>query len=311
MERSLVAVDWGTSSLRGALINSEGLVLEKRAFPQGIMQVAHGQFQHVFEQRFGDWMKAESLCLVSGMAGSRQGWREAPYCPCPCGFEDLSQHLQWIEKDRIGIVPGLSLWNDATSDPTHSGTPDVMRGEEIQIFGALNNLQLHTAQFVLPGTHSKWAKVSNNQITYFKTFMTGEFYGLLSQHSILAKTCLPDAPWKKEIFLEGVHQSQKPGGLLHHAFTARSLSLFDKLSPAQSSSYISGLLIGEEIKSAFNEQQNASAPLFILGNSQLTLRYACAMEAFNVSTNTLTDEMTWVGLWALANHLYPLDFKLG
>ena len=106
MQPKLVAVDWGTSSLRGVLINSEGLVLEKRAFPQGILQVAHGQFQNVFEQRFGDWIDTKTLCLISGMAGSRQGWREAPYCPCPSGFEDLAQHLQWIEKDRIGIVPG-------------------------------------------------------------------------------------------------------------------------------------------------------------------------------------------------------------
>ena len=303
MQRKLVAVDWGTSSLRGALINSEGVVLEKRAFPQGIMQVAHGQFQHVFEQRFGDWKAADTLCLISGMAGSRQGWREAPYCPCPSGFEDIAQHLQWIEKDRMGIVPGLSTWND--------DTPDVMRGEEIQIFGALASQHIHSAQFVLPGTHSKWAHVADGKITAFKTFMTGEFYALLSQHSILAKTCLPDAPLKKEVFSEGVMQSQKPGGLLHHAFSARSLALFEKLNPAQSSSYISGLLIGEEIKSAKDERSEKledQTPLFILGNGQLTQRYSFAMETLGLSATALADEVTWTGLWALAQHLYPQDF---
>ena len=300
MQRKLVAVDWGTSSLRGALINSEGVVLEKRAFPQGILQVAHGQFQHVFEQRFGDWMGADTLSLISGMAGSRQGWREAPYCPCPSGFEDIAQHLQWIEKDRIGIVPGLSTWND--------DTPDVMRGEEIQIFGALAAQQIQTAQFVLPGTHSKWAQVLDGKIAAFKTFMTGEFYALLSQHSILAKTCLPDAPLKKEVFIDGVMQSQKSGGLLHHAFSARSLALFEKLNPAQSSSYISGLLIGEEIKSAKADRLDDSTPLFILGNGQLTQRYGFAMEALGLSATALTDEVTWSGLWALAHHLFPQDF---
>ena len=305
MQRKLVAVDWGTSSLRGALIGSEGVVLEKRAFPQGILQVAHGQFQHVFEQRFGDWIAADTLCLISGMAGSRQGWREAPYCPCPSGFEDIAQHLQWIENDRIGIVPGLSTWND--------DTPDVMRGEEIQIFGALASQRIHHAQFVLPGTHSKWAHVVDGKITAFKTFMTGEFYALLSQHSILAKTCLPDAPLKKEVFIEGVMQSQKPGGLLHHAFSARSLALFEKLNPAQSSSYISGLLIGEEIKSAKDERTEKlenQAPLFILGNGQLTQRYGFAMEALGLSATALADEVTWTGLWALAQHLFPQDFTL-
>lgn len=300
MQRKLVAVDWGTSSLRGALINSEGVVLEKRAFPQGILQVAHGQFQHVFEQRFGDWMGAGTLCLISGMAGSRQGWREAPYCPCPSGFDDIAQHLQWIEKDRMGIVPGLSTWND--------DTPDVMRGEEIQIFGALAAQQIQNAQFVLPGTHSKWAQVLDGKISAFKTFMTGEFYALLSQHSILAKTCLPDAPLKKEVFIDGVMQSQKSGGLLHHAFSARSLALFEKLNPAQSSSYISGLLIGEEIKSAKADRLDVSTPLFILGNGQLTQRYGFAMEALGLSATALTDEVTWSGLWALAHHLFPQDF---
>ena len=300
MQRKLVAVDWGTSSLRGSLINSEGVVLEKRAFPQGILQVAHGQFQHVFEQRFGDWMGADTLCLISGMAGSRQGWREAPYCPCPSGFEDIAQHLQWIEKERIGIVPGLSTWNDET--------PDVMRGEEIQIFGALAVQQILTAQFVLPGTHSKWAQVKDGKISAFKTFMTGEFYALLSQHSILAKTCLPDAPLKKEVFMDGVMQSQQTGGLLHHAFSARSLALFEKLNPAQSSSYISGLLIGEEIKSAKADRRDDSTPLFILGNGQLTQRYGFAMEALGLSATALTDEVTWSGLWALAHHLFPQDF---
>ncbi len=300
MQRKLVAVDWGTSSLRGALINSEGVVLEKRAFPQGILQVAHGQFPNVFEQRFGDWMGADTLCLISGMAGSRQGWREAPYCPCPSGFEDIAQHLQWIEKDRIGIVPGLSTWND--------DTPDVMRGEEIQIFGALAAQQIQTAQFVLPGTHSKWAQVLDGKISAFKTFMTGEFYALLSQHSILAKTCLPDAPLKKEVFIEGVMQSQKPGGLLHHAFSARSLALFEKLNPAQSSSYISGLLIGEEIKSAKADRLDDSTPFLILGSGQLTQRYGFAMEALGLSATALTDEVTWSGLWALAHHLFPQDF---
>jgi 2-dehydro-3-deoxygalactonokinase len=126
----------------------------------------------------------------------------------------------------------------------------------------------------------------------------------------LAKTCLPDAPLKKDVFLDGVMQSQKPGGLLHHAFSARSLALFEKLNPAQSSSYISGLLIGEEIKSAKTNTKDEGTPLFILGNGQLTQRYGFAMEALGISATALADEVTWTGLWALAHHLYPNDFKL-
>jgi 2-dehydro-3-deoxygalactonokinase len=160
----------------------------------------------------------------------------------------------------------------------------------------------------LPGTHSKWAQVAGGNIAAFKTFMTGEFYALLSQHSILAKTCLPDAPLKKEVFIDGVMQSQKPGGLLHHAFSARSLALFEKLNPAQSSSYVSGLLIGEEIKSAKADLMADGSPLLILGNGQLTQRYGFAMAALGLTATALADEVTWTGLWALAHHLYPHDF---
>jgi 2-dehydro-3-deoxygalactonokinase len=103
-------------------------------------------------------------------------------------------------------------------------------------------------------------------------------------------------------------QSQKPGGLLHHAFSARSLALFEKLNPAQSSSYISGLLIGEEIKSAKADPQNDNSPLLILGNGQLIQRYGFAMEALGLTATALPDEVTWSGLWALAHHLYPHDF---
>jgi 2-dehydro-3-deoxygalactonokinase len=105
-------------------------------------------------------------------------------------------------------------------------------------------------------------------------------------------------------------QSQKPGGLLHHAFSARSLALFEKLNPAQSSSYISGLLIGEEIKSSLANRLNDLTPLFILGNGQLTQRYGFAMAHLGLTATTLADEVTWSGVWALAHHLYPDDFEL-
>ena len=303
-QRSLIAIDWGTSSLRGARLGPAGQVLETREFARGILSVPPGQFEAVFNELFGDWMQASNaLCLISGMAGSRQGWQEAPYCPCPAGFDELGQHLLWLQADRIALVPGLSCMSGGPLN-----IPDVMRGEEVQIFGALQLAGRDSATLVLPGTHSKWAQVQGGRVTRFQTFMTGEFYALLSQHSILAKTCLPDAPLKKEVFIDGVMQSQKSGGLLHHAFSARSLALFEKLNPAQSSSYISGLLIGEEIQSAKSSMQSDSMPLFILGNSQLTQRYAFAMDAMGLSAQAVTDEVTWSGLWALAHHLFPQDF---
>ena len=122
---------------------------------------------------------------MAGMVGSRQGWVEAPYCPCPAGLDDIAARLLRLTPAagttrRIAIVPGISC--------EHGGVPDVMRGEEIKILGALELLGIADATLVLPGTHSKWATVEGGRIRGFSTVMSGEFYALLRQHSILART---------------------------------------------------------------------------------------------------------------------------
>ena len=189
-DRALVAIDWGTSALRGARLDDSGRVLEERSAPFGILNVPNGDFAATFAAQFGDWMKPPgALCLISGMAGSRQGWAEAPYVSCPAGPAELARHLHWIEPDRIALVPGLS--------DTQRDVPDVMRGEEVQIFGAMSLAGLTEGLFVLPGTHSKWATVRGGRIVGFRTFMTGEAFGLFRQHSILARTLDGNAPLEK------------------------------------------------------------------------------------------------------------------
>ena len=174
-QTALVAVDWGTSSLRAARLDADGRVLEERSLPRGILTIPANGFATFFDSNFSDWTRAGGLFfLISGMAGSKQGWKEAPYCPCPAGFDEVAGALTWIEPQRIAIVPGLSC--------EHAHAPDVMRGEEVQIFGAMQLTGLRDGLFVLPGTHSKWAQVQNGRVTTFRTYMTGEFYSLLSQH---------------------------------------------------------------------------------------------------------------------------------
>jgi 2-dehydro-3-deoxygalactonokinase len=199
----LVAVDWGTSSLRGALLDARGKVLEERSDARGILKVPAGGFPAVFEQLFGDWMQPEGTrCLISGMAGSKQGWVEAPYCACPAGRVEVGRQIIDIDAlpgARISIVPGLR--------DEHAGVPDVMRGEEVQIFGAMALMDVDEGVFVLPGTHNKWATVKKGRVKGFRTFMTGEFYALLSQHSILARTLDANAPLDEAAFVEGVTRS--------------------------------------------------------------------------------------------------------
>ncbi|MBC7601771.1 MAG: 2-dehydro-3-deoxygalactonokinase, partial [Ramlibacter sp.] len=118
MSRMLIGVDWGTSSLRVARIDRAGDATEERAAPNGILSVAPGGFPAALADVCGDWLRSrDALVLVCGMAGSQQGWMEAPYCPCPAGFADIASHLKWVEPGRIAIVPGMSCG--------HDGMPDV------------------------------------------------------------------------------------------------------------------------------------------------------------------------------------------
>ena len=293
--RPLIAIDWGTSSLRGAQLGASGQVLESREFPRGILTVPPGQFEAVFLELFGDWMQApDALCLISGMAGSRQGWQEAPYCPCPAGFAELGQHLLWLQPGRIALVPGLSsLGTDALN------TPDVMRGEEVQIFGALQMAGRDSATLVLPGTHSKWVQVQGGHVAHFQTFMTGEVFALMSQHSILSKTMDLSGAFDEAAFLQGVNHSQQAGSVLHHLFAVRTLSLFNRLSAAQLPSFLSGLLIGEELRTP--SINTDSGPVILIGSNTLTQRYSLALQHLGIACQSHGAEATWAGLFALAS----------
>lgn len=285
----LLAVDWGTSSLRGALLDESGKVLEEKSAPLGILNVPNGDFAGTFASMFSDWRERAGLCLISGMAGSRQGWAEAPYVPCPAGLAELAKHLHWIERGRIALVPGLS--------DTQRDVPDVMRGEEVQILGAMRLAGLSDGLFVLPGTHSKWAEVRDSKVMGFRTFMTGEAFGLFSQHSILARTSDSNAPLDEAAFLQGVKRAHEDGGLLHHAFGVRALGLFDRLTPAQSASYLSGLLIGEELR---HQTLDQGGDVVVIGAAGLVERYALALGEKGARVRRFGTEATWAGLRALA-----------
>ncbi|HVR54341.1 MAG TPA: 2-dehydro-3-deoxygalactonokinase [Pseudorhodoferax sp.] len=288
---ALLAIDWGTSSLRGARIAADGQVLAQRSFARGILNVPAGGFEAVLDECFGDWRTPGLRCLVSGMAGSRQGWIEAPYCPCPAGFAELAAHLAWVPGARspVAIVPGLSV--------DQGGLPDVMRGEEVQIFGAMQLSGQAEGVFVLPGTHSKWARIEAGRVTGFRSFMTGEVYALLSQHSILARTLNAQAPFDEAAFVQGVARARDAGGLLHHAFGARALTLFGQLDADRLASYLSGLVIGAELHGA---APPPGAPVVLIGSEQLTARYALALEVHGVASHQLGFEATWAGLHALS-----------
>jgi 2-dehydro-3-deoxygalactonokinase len=291
----LIGLDWGTSSLRAARLDAEGRVIEERSLPRGILTVAPGEFPAVFAQATAQWpAEPGTLFLLSGMVGSRQGWIEAPYCACPSGFAGIAGSLTWVEPGRIAIVPGLSCED--------RGVPDVLRGEETQVFGAMSLLGIDDGLFVLPGTHSKWVRVAGGHVHSFSTFMTGELYALLRQHSILART-MPESDGELDPFAfeRGVHHSMQSGNLLHAAFSARTLALFDRLPAASLPSYLSGLVIGEELRS--QHLHRLSDPVAIVGAPPLVQRYELALRLLDIPARVVGTEATWRGLWAIASTL--------
>ncbi|MES1155616.1 MAG: 2-dehydro-3-deoxygalactonokinase, partial [Pseudorhodoplanes sp.] len=212
----MIGIDWGTSSFRAFRLADDGAVLERRQAPRGILTVANGAFADVVHEFAGDWLKAgEQHVLLSGMIGSRQGWRESQALQCPAGVEDLARALTPVPFDgaRVFIVPGVTAKDG-------QGIPEFMRGEETQIAGLLPSIGVRGI-VCLPGTHSKWARIEQGRIAGFTTHMTGEAFAALSEHTILGRLMQGDAA-DEGAFDRGVTRSADSGGLLHHLFGART-----------------------------------------------------------------------------------------
>ena len=292
----LVAVDWGSSSLRAALLDESGAVVATRASDDGMLKVARSGFDAVFEAEFGDWMDVPGTrCLMAGMVGSRQGWVEADYVPCPSGRDDFVARLKPIgdasaKRRHIAIVPGASCLVD--------GVPDVLRGEEVKAIGVLELLDADSAAVVSPGTHSKWMTLERGRLVRFSTAMTGEFYALLRQHSILGRGMPPegDDALDGAAFDDGVRRSLAGCGLLQTAFGVRTRSLFGELPPRSLASYLSGLVIGEELRCRPLAQVRLVA---VVGAPALTERYARALATCDVDARVFDESAVWRGLWMI------------
>jgi 2-dehydro-3-deoxygalactonokinase len=303
-----IGVDWGTSSFRAYRLGSSGEVLESRSAAAGILAIDDGDFEDAFEQLIGDWLDAYATVpvLLSGMIGSRNGWVEAPYLPCPAELSDLSAALLPVMLARgrsIHVAPGVS-----TRDP--GGVPDVMRGEEVQVLGALSQLDDGPPRMVcLPGTHSKWVKAGAGRIMDFSTHMTGEVFDVLRRHSILGRT-IEHAAWDDASFLAGVGRSGQPGGFLHHAFGVRASGLFGELPPQRAGAYLSGLVIGTEIRAARDSLGvTDQAPVMLIGEEGLVVLYQAALHHLGLASELADRHATAWGLWLLADPLRRLHEK--
>jgi 2-dehydro-3-deoxygalactonokinase len=292
----MIGVDWGTTSFRAFRVGRDGSIRDRRASPRGILNVPDGRFGDTLREEIGPWLAlGEDKVLLSGMIGSRQGWKEAPYIPCPAGPAELAGALVDIGFDwaKVKLVPGLSGFDEL-------GVAEVMRGEEAQVVGVPTLLR-DGGLACLPGTHSKWVRVEGGRITGFTTHMTGEMFGVLRGHTILARM-MRDGPADGAPFDAGLARSAEPGGLLHHLFGVRALTLANRLQETEAPAYLSGLLIGHEVRAAL--AQRPGTVVQVIGAPELTALYARVITACGGYAERYDGEAAARGLALIAEHAH-------
>jgi 2-dehydro-3-deoxygalactonokinase len=286
-----ILVDWGTSNFRAWLVAGDGAILDSREAALGILQVPEGGFPAALDGQVGDWRSShpDLPVLMSGMVGSRQGWAEAPYLACPLPAGDLAGALLDVpDAEGVWIVPGVSY-------QAPDGRHDVIRGEEVQIFGALAagpgaaGAARGRQVFCLPGTHSKWAAVEDGCIVWFATAMTGEAYAVMAEHSILGRLMTEPSQDDDAAFRQGLELAGEPGGLLNHLFAVRAEGLFGAVPAAGLRSYLSGILIGHEVR-AMCKIARPEGPVTLIGQPDITRLYTEAIALSGHSTQAVTSQ---------------------
>jgi 2-dehydro-3-deoxygalactonokinase len=293
----LIGVDWGGSSLRVFRFDNEGAVVERRASHRGVASIEGGRFAEAIGGLVSGWTSNGAARLIMcGMVGSRQGWAEAPYLACPTDLGMLAAKLLPLATPfgPALIAPGLSTDDD--------GRLDVMRGEETQFLGAMPSDDW-SGVIVHPGTHAKWATFEAGRITGFRTWMTGELFAVLRQHSVL-RLLMADGADDDAAFDLGVTRALADEAITSLLFTARTEGLFARLPPAALPSYLSGLLIGSEVAGGLNHF-TPSSNILLVGDARLTRLYARAFERAGRSGIAAVDGDVAAprGLWRLdQNH---------
>ena len=293
---ALIAIDWGTTSARAYRVDAAGAVLDSRSAPLGIQNVQDGRFGDALATLLADWRHDRAPRIACGMIGSRQGWIEAPYVGCPATLADLIAGIVSAPAGALAVVPGVQT-RDAY------GLPDVMRGEETQIVGAVDEREERVLA-ALPGTHSKWAFVASGRIVDFLTLMTGEIWSVLLRHSILGRLATPPpTQGVGPAYAKGVARGLGAGNLTHDMFGARTLALTGELAGEDVSDWLSGLMIGREVRNARTWAQRDGydgARVRLIGDDALVTRYALALAQADVTVERAHPHAAAHGLWRIA-----------
>lgn len=265
-----IAVDWGTTNLRAWAMGEENKILHHATSEKGMSALGKDEFEPALIEMTQAWLSSDQTMpvIACGMVGSRQGWVEAPYqtIPCPPLLADRLVNANALdERLSVWVVPGIKQYQPA----------DVMRGEETQIKGYLAGNPKFEGILCLPGTHTKWVRISAGEIVYFQTFMTGEIFNLLSNQSVLRHT-ISDDGWDEGAFEQAVADAISiPGEIAAKLFSLRAEALIHGLGADSALAKLSGLLIGVEL--AVTRKLWADQNVGIIGASKLAQIYSTAL----------------------------------
>lgn len=282
-----IAVDWGTSHLRAWAMKRAEIVASAQS-DDGMGTLAPDQFEPALLRLVSDWLgDGPTRVIACGMVGSKQGWAEAPYRPVPCAPAGggLVPALTHDDRLDVRIIPGVSQDNPA----------DVMRGEETQIAGFVAANPKFDGILCLPGTHTKWAHISAEEIVSFRTFMTGEMFALLSRQSVLRHSLASD-DMDADAFLEAVGEGlSRPESFAARAFSLRAEDLLHQQAAAIGRARLSGWLIGAEL--AATRPYWLGQQVALIGAPALCGLYAAALKAQGLDPAVADgDAMTLAGL---------------
>ncbi|SEH47449.1 2-dehydro-3-deoxygalactonokinase [Rhizobium tibeticum] len=298
-----VAVDWGTSSFRLWLMGKDDSILGESRSNEGMTTAAKTGFAEVLASHLAKVNAPENLpVIICGMAGAKQGWVEAGYIDVPASLSSILTGAVSVpgQSGEVRILPGLAQRDQER--------PDVMRGEETQLLGALGPASTGSHAVCMPGTHSKWVHVKDGRVAGFSSFMTGELFDAISKYTILSHAVAgaDQTPADEAAFETAIRVAyEHPAMATNLFFTARSGQLLHGLTAAAAQAKISGTLIGLEIAGAMSNT-GAGVNITLVAAGQLKGLYEAAFKALSLSFNTIdADTAVRGGLAAAAKAIWP------
>ncbi|HWA91045.1 MAG TPA: 2-dehydro-3-deoxygalactonokinase [Rhizomicrobium sp.] len=305
---AFVAGDWGTTHLRLYVCGGDGKVLESKAGPgvSAVRDDVGGAFFKLVE----DWdaRYGKLPAVLCGMVGSTIGWREVAYLACPARPDAIARSALCFAMDgrEIAIAPGLTCRNRLLA-------PDMMRGEETQILGAIrcdSELAKGRHFLCMPGTHTKWVSLKDGAIEHFLTALTGEMFDILHNHSVLVNAGdTPEVVGGAE-FARALEQTKMypDAELIHLLFEVRSRQLKGELKKRDASAYLSGLIIGQDVSGAkrfFRADLEQAQNVVVIGSDKLTDLYVQALKTRDLPATRIGGEAaSLAGLKALYDTLF-------